>query len=129
MNWFYQTLTKTLADLEGLVHNVLLHPDFYASDLENFRATRESRCLEESRGVPESTLPYVKNDDWKEAAIQVPLPLVWTRYTSEDDAHMLEVKFVHRSLHEVIKSGVQDVASSHRFHWHCNAPEGVYDLT
>ena len=49
--------------------------------------------------------------------IKVPLPLSRTRYASEDDAHMLEVKFVHRSLGEVVKSGVQDFASSHNFHW------------
>src|SRR5216683_1918054 len=30
---------------------------------------------------------------------------------------MLEIKFVHRDLCELIKSGVQDFASSHNFHW------------
>ncbi|KAF8493768.1 hypothetical protein F5888DRAFT_1636512 [Russula emetica] len=31
------------------------------------------------------------NDDWKEAVIKVPLPLVRTRYKNEDDAPMLEI--------------------------------------
>jgi hypothetical protein len=30
---------------------------------------------------------------------------------------MLEVQFIHRSLGEVVKSGVQDFASLHNFHW------------
>ena len=116
MNWFYQSSTKTLADLNSLVHGVILHSDFRSSDLENFSATRESRRLEKS-SLPDSDLPYLKNDDWKEAVINVPLPLVQTRYNNENDAHTLEVKFVHRRLCEVIKSGIQDVASSRNFHW------------
>jgi len=116
MNWFYQSSKKTLADLENLVHNVILHPDFRSADLENFSATRESRRLEKSVNTSDSDLSYLNNDDWKEAVIKVPLPLSRTRYASEDDAHMLEVNFVHRSLGEVIKSGIQDFASSH-FHW------------
>jgi len=94
MNWFYQSSTKTLADLNSLVHGVILHSDFRSSDLENFSATRESRRLEKS-SLPDSDLPYLKNDDWKEAVINVPLPLVRTRYNNENDAHTLEVKFVH----------------------------------
>jgi hypothetical protein len=117
MNWFYQSSKKTLADLENLVHNMILHLDFHSSDLKNFSATHESRCLEKSINTSDSDLSYLKNDDWKEAVIKVPLPLSRTRYASEDDAHMLEVQFVHRSLGEVIKSGVQDFASLHNFHW------------
>ena len=116
MNWFYQRSTKTLTDLNSLVHDIILHPDFHSSDLENFSATRESRRLEKS-SVPNSDLPYLKNDDWKEAVIKVPLPLVRTQYDNENDAHTLEVKFVHRRLCEVIKSGIQDLASSRNFHW------------
>jgi Plavaka transposase len=67
--------------------------------------------------VSDSDLPYLKNDNWKEAVIKIPLPLAQTQYASEDDAHMLEVKFVHQSLGEVVKLGVQDFASSHNFHW------------
>jgi hypothetical protein len=60
MNWFYQSSKKTLADLENLVHNVILHPDFRSSDLENFSATRESRRLEKSITTSDSDLSYLK---------------------------------------------------------------------
>jgi hypothetical protein len=39
------------------------------------------------------------------------------QYPSDDDANTLEVKFVHRRFSEVIKSGIQDFASSCNFHW------------
>jgi Plavaka transposase len=68
--------------------------------------------------VSDSELPYLKNDNWKEGVIKIPLPLAWTQYASEDDAHLLEVKFVYQSLGEVVKSGIQDFASLHNFHWH-----------
>jgi Plavaka transposase len=116
MNWFYQSSTKTLADLNSLVHDIILHPDFHSSDLKNFSATCKSQCLEKS-SLPDSDLPYLKNDDWKEAIINVPLPLVRTQYYNEDDAYTLEVKFVHRRLCEVIKSGIQDFASSCNLYW------------
>ena len=49
--------------------------------------------------------------------VKVPLPLSRTRYPSEGDAPVLEIKFVHWDLCELIKSGVQDFASLHNFHW------------
>ena len=36
MNWFYQRSTKTLADLDSLVHSIILYPDFHSSDFKNF---------------------------------------------------------------------------------------------
>jgi hypothetical protein len=42
MNWFYRSSAKTLADLQNLVHDMILHPDFCPSDLENFSATCKS---------------------------------------------------------------------------------------
>ncbi len=67
--------------------------------------------------VPDSDLPYLKNNNWKESVVKVPLPLSRTCYPSEDDASMLEIKFVHRDLCKLIKSGIQDFASSQSFHW------------
>jgi hypothetical protein len=78
MNWFYQSSKKTLADLKNLVHNMILHPDFHSSDLENFSTTCKSQCLKKSINTSDSDLSYLKNDDWKEAVIKVPLPLSWT---------------------------------------------------
>ncbi len=78
MNWFYQGSTKTLAALQSLVDNVILHPDFHLSDLKNFSASRKSQWLEKLNSVPDSDLPYLKNGDWKESLVKVPLPLAQT---------------------------------------------------
>ena len=118
LNWFYQGSTKTLAALQSLVNNVILHPDFHSSNLKNFSASRKSQWLEKLNSVPDSNLPYLKNDDWKESLVKVPLPLAQTQHPTKDDAPMLEIKFVHWDLCELIKSGIQDFANSHNFHWH-----------
>lgn len=118
MNWFYQGSTKTLAALQSLVNNVILHPDFHSSNLKNFSASRKSQWLEKLNSVPDSNLPYLKNDDWKESLVKVPLPLAQTQHPTKDDAPMLEIKFVHWDLCELIKLGIQDFANSHNFHWH-----------
>ncbi|KAK0433073.1 hypothetical protein EV421DRAFT_1910365 [Armillaria borealis] len=38
MKWFYSSTTKTLSDLNQLVHEVILMPDFKVSDLQGFDA-------------------------------------------------------------------------------------------
>ncbi|KAJ7599655.1 hypothetical protein C8J56DRAFT_751518, partial [Mycena floridula] len=43
MNWFYALTTKTLEDLNRLVHNVLRAEDFNLDDLVDFDASREAR--------------------------------------------------------------------------------------
>ena len=48
MNWFYQTGSKTLNDLNSLVHDVILAPDFDAIDLQNFSASSEAKRLDDN---------------------------------------------------------------------------------
>lgn len=113
--WFYQSTQKTLADLQHLVDDVILHADFQASNLKNFNSTRESQRMDKSTSV-DADLPYRKSDVWMESAIELPLPLVRTRYPREEEAETIKIKFFHRDLTEVIKSGIQDFASRN-FHW------------
>ncbi|KAG6808669.1 hypothetical protein H0H92_003308 [Tricholoma furcatifolium] len=112
MNWFYQSTTKTLADLDSLVNDVILHPDFTQSDLRGFRAARECQRLEEMGTKTSSSLPYFKTDNWKESTVKLHLPLVREKFICENQAPALEVKFVHRSFMEVLKTGIQEYAAS-----------------
>jgi hypothetical protein len=57
---------------------MILHPNFHSTDLKNFSVSRESQRLEKLNSVPDSDLPYLKNDDWKESVVKVPLSLVRT---------------------------------------------------
>ncbi|KAG6809229.1 hypothetical protein H0H92_001089 [Tricholoma furcatifolium] len=112
MNWFYQSTTKTLADLDSLVNDVILHPDFTQSDLRGFRAARECQRLEDTGTKTSSSLAYLKTDNWRESTVKIHLPLVREKFISENEAPSLEVKFVHRSFMEVLKTGIQEYAAS-----------------
>jgi hypothetical protein len=47
MTWFHNSLTsKSLLDLDNLVENVILAPDFEKEDLVNFCASQEVECLD-----------------------------------------------------------------------------------
>ncbi|KAG6825178.1 hypothetical protein H0H92_004459 [Tricholoma furcatifolium] len=124
MNWFYQSTTKTLADLDDLVHDVILHPDFATRDLEGFSASRESKRLEEHTVTPSHStstknslpeLPYSTSDNWKTTIVDVPLPLVRTRHRNEQAAPTLSVPVIHRDLLEVIESLLKDY-SFNKYH-------------
>ena len=48
MNWFYSgSPTKSIAELQSLIYNVILAPDFRVSDLDGFSAKRELHQLDE----------------------------------------------------------------------------------
>ncbi|KAG6808398.1 hypothetical protein H0H92_004278 [Tricholoma furcatifolium] len=116
MNWFYQSTTKTLADLDNLVHDVILQPDFSIHDLEGFSASRESKRLEKdtmphSHSHSTSTdneLPYSTTDNWRTTVIEVPLPLVRMRHRNEQAAPKLSVPVIHRDILEVVESLLKD---------------------
>ncbi|KAL0566116.1 hypothetical protein V5O48_015902, partial [Marasmius crinis-equi] len=50
MNWFYTCEDiKSESELDRLVHEVVLHPEFKVSDLRDFDAHSESRMADEAR--------------------------------------------------------------------------------
>ncbi|KAK0479046.1 hypothetical protein EDD18DRAFT_1364490 [Armillaria luteobubalina] len=108
MNWFYSSTTKTLADLNSLVHNVILAPDFDKVDLHGFNASHEAQHLDSNRGG-ESTPPTFVPDGWKEDFVTLHLSQTGFSFESEDSAPMLDIHGVwHRPLVDVIIDAFQD---------------------
>lgn len=111
MNWFYSSTTKTLADLNSLVHDVILAPDFDKADLHSFNASREARRLDlDTEG--ESTCPSFVPDGWREDFVTLHLPQTGVAFESEDSAPALDIHGVwHRPLVNVIVDAFQDPSS------------------
>jgi hypothetical protein len=102
MNWFYQTGSKTLNDLNSLVHNVILAPDFKADHLQNFSANSEAKRLDDNPMCPSS-------DGWHESSVKLRLPKTRAKYADEDDAPEAEIPGVlHRDLLQSIISAFKD---------------------
>ncbi|THG95202.1 hypothetical protein EW026_g6403 [Hermanssonia centrifuga] len=102
MHWAYTgSNQKSTGEIERLVHDVLLSPDFDREHLEGFRMGREERRLDEH--ATSTNANFNIDDGWHEASINIPLPKERTRHDSEEQAPHLEVKGVwHRKLLDVI---------------------------
>ena len=120
MNWFYSgSSSKSIAELQSLVDNVILAPDFKISDLSDFNAKRELRRLdgevETHLNNPPST-SFANENGWKQSSVYIKLPCEKV-LQKEDTASILEVPGVyHRSLIEVITTALQDTAAK-TFHF------------
>jgi hypothetical protein len=123
MNWFYNGInTKSIADLNSLVHGVLLADDFDTSHLVNFSAARKLSHMDktsESNHPPSSHQhdtnamqpPFFTSGAWKESSVILPLPKARVR-CAETDAPQLEVPGVmHHSITECIRSAFEDPVS------------------
>lgn len=114
MDWFYGgTSSKSIADLDSLVNNVILAEDFNTSHLADFSAKRELDRLDVYADHPDLSI----KDGWNETSVFLRLPATHVKNRSEDTAPQFEVKGVfYRRLLEVIKAAFQDTTAK-AFHY------------
>ncbi|THV05942.1 hypothetical protein K435DRAFT_816082 [Dendrothele bispora CBS 962.96] len=114
MAWFYNGHeSKSFADLDNLVNDVLLADDFRKEDLADFRAKKVVRDMDDYLG-PKFSLST--DDGWIETSVKIPLPAEGVK-RSEADAPTLEVDGVfYRKPLEVIKTVFQS-KHSQNFHY------------
>ena len=76
MSWFYRPLiTKSITELNTLVQDIILAPDFDAQDLVGFDAAKEHKIIDfyQVNSLDGPTL-FSFNDTWLEGSIEIPLP-------------------------------------------------------
>lgn len=121
MNWFYSgSSTKSIAELQTLVDDIILAPEFKLSHLKGFNAKKELWQLdaksENNSTHTGSSHPFVNENGWKESTVRIKLPCEDV-YLTEDVAPVLDIPGVyHRSLTEVITTALQD-DSAKTFHY------------
>ena len=108
LTWFYgSSITKSINDLDRLVHDVLLQDDFDIAHLKDFSAKREIARLDK---------PSSPFDGWKESSVKIRLPCERVKHTSEANAPEFEVKgLYHRNMTDIIVSAFQQ-ESARDFH-------------
>ena len=117
IHWFYNgTKTKTLEDLDRLVQNVLLKPDFVLEDLKKFRAARESQRVDVIKDEALADSLFQASDGWYKVAMNIPVPFEHFAYNSIADIPLFKVEslFFQRPI-EVVKAALQD-ALPEEFH-------------
>ncbi|KAH9480133.1 hypothetical protein JR316_0006730 [Psilocybe cubensis] len=125
MHWFYGASNlKSVAELDCLVHEVLLAEDFCVEHLKDFSAKWEFSRMDEATSALNSGLAFKHEDGWIKSTVQIPLPCEQAKHLSEDAAPVLEVPNVyHCSLIATIKAALQDESAElwhftpHRLFW------------
>lgn len=114
LHWFYSgSTTKSAGELDRLVHDVILAPDFNKDDLDDFNTNREQEKLDD---YSETSGLFSSEDGWRKGSVKIRLPKEKTKHKSEDDAPQFEVDGLwYRRLIEVIKSAYMD-SSQTSFH-------------
>ncbi len=112
MHWAYTgSNQKSTGEIERLVHQVLLAPDFKSEDLRGFRMNREERRLDEH--VPASNGTFPVDEGWHESTVHVPLPKEKVKNKCEEEVPRLEIQGVwHRKLLDIIVAAYQDKSVS-----------------
>ncbi|KIL64223.1 hypothetical protein M378DRAFT_78516 [Amanita muscaria Koide BX008] len=117
MKWFYSgSNAKTLAEMDRLVQEVLLKPDFNRVDLANFRAKRESQRVDviKDKGLADSL--FQATDGWYKINISLPVPFERIKYSSISQVPIFTVEsLVYRRPLQVLSAALQD-ASPNEFH-------------
>jgi hypothetical protein len=115
MDWHYRaSVSKSAADLDSLVQNVILAEDFDAEDLRNFNTSREMARLDH---YGSTDAPFSVKDGWKEGSVTLRLPNARYKHASESTAPEFKIDGIHyRPLLEVLKSVCLN-SDARRFHW------------
>ncbi|KAI0258800.1 hypothetical protein BC834DRAFT_800939, partial [Gloeopeniophorella convolvens] len=124
MDWFYGTNSKTLADLDRLVNDVLLADDFNREDLHGFSAQCEVRHLDNASA---NSRLLDSQDGWIKADIKLNMSATKYKHTSEQDAPQITVEGVfYREIYHITTNRFKDVTGlqSHQapFHEYWNDP-------
>jgi hypothetical protein len=111
VQWFYSgTSTKSLADVQHLIDNVILHEDFQAEDLQGVNFAQEVKKLDSF----ESSL---EGKGWTESVVKIKVPCPGFELDDEDEAAEFEVPgLLHRDLVNIIKVACQDPDTLDSFH-------------
>ena len=119
MSWFYSSSnTKSHAELDRLVNEVILSPDFSPAELVGFRAAKEANLMDEylASGAQRAQTSSSARDQWLETSVIISLPCDGVKHASEAVAPKFEVKgLYHRRIVEVVRSALAEPAAQ-KFH-------------
>jgi hypothetical protein len=117
MRWFYSgSNMKTLAELDRLVQDVLLKPDFSLEDLATFRAARESQRIDVIKDKTLADSLFKAADGWYKVAINIPVPFERVKHDSISDVPTFRIESLFfRRPTEVLRAALQD-APPEEFH-------------
>jgi hypothetical protein len=77
MSWFHRpSNTKSIGELNSLVHDVLLAPDFQTNNLVSFDVVKENTLMDhycENTSADHIPSPFAFDDTWIKSTIEIPV--------------------------------------------------------
>ena len=110
-------MTKSIAEVNTLVRDVILAPDFNPEDLVGFDAAKENARMDKYRTKPSDSnpTPFSYDDGWLKGSVNIPLPCDGFEFPSEVDAPAFNVEFHYRKITQVVQSALAEQRAE-RFH-------------
>ncbi|KAG0691968.1 hypothetical protein DFH29DRAFT_818504 [Suillus ampliporus] len=118
MRWFYSgSITKSLAELDRLVNEVILAEDFDRAHLQEFHALKENHRLDSYQDTTADVRSsFAASDGWKETSVKICIPADGVEHVSEDAALEFDVPgLFYRWPLEVIKAAFRE-STAEQFH-------------
>ena len=113
--WLATGAGNTPEGVNDLVHNIILHPDFNGSDLEDFNAVTAIRRFErEHFSKPGMTLKA--GDGWKEGSVSIRVPCTKVKQKEDDAPEFTVDGILYRDIVEVIMTELKDPDSFDNIH-------------
>lgn len=113
MTWFYDSSNmKSVSELNSLVKDVLLAPDFKPEDLVGFSASKEREVMDSYQESGSS--PFSFDDTWIKGTVEISLPCDGIKQ-SEQEAPTFSVEVYYRKILDVVKAALSEPAAE-KFH-------------
>ena len=109
MSWFYDgSTTKSLGDLDNLVHHVINASDFNSQDLIGFSAKKEAKRMDDDKTSASLKGDLSPSNGWLKSSVHLRLPCE-RRNKVESKAPTYTISDVfHRDVMDIVVSVLQD---------------------
>ncbi|KAJ2971467.1 hypothetical protein NUW54_g12500 [Trametes sanguinea] len=117
MWWYYSgSAVKSAGELDQLVNDIILAPDFDTQDFMGFRAKKElDRMDTDDAHAGNDAFPAA--DGWRRGSVHISLPKATVKHSSEDAALTLEVEnIIYRPFLASVKAAYEDVIAKQYHH-------------
>ena len=113
VSWFFSgSQSKSLADLDRLVADVINAPDFDAREFAGFSATKEAKRLDDYKSSPSvssDAVSFSPSHGWTESNVTLLLPCERKNHVRESKAPTFQVSgLFYRDIVNVVTTGFQD---------------------
>ena len=112
-------MTKSIAEINALVKDVIFASDFNPDDLLGFDATKEHARMDKYREAQTDLsidpTPFSYEDGWLSGIVDLPLPCDGFKFSSEIEAPSFKVEFHYQKITQVIRSALAELRAE-RFH-------------